>query len=145
MRRILLTMTAIAVVAASAAPADAGRKPSGKGPSGVEGTVSNTTCPGPCVQPAPPAPAYSGDGLTVRVRRAGDGALVASAAPSDGRFRIKVKRGLYDVSATVTQPTPIQPAPASMQSCWQGDSQRVQVRRHRFAHVELHVQNVCIL
>jgi hypothetical protein len=29
--------------------------------------------------------------------------------------------------------------------CLTGETQRVQVRRHRFAHVELHVSNVCIV
>jgi len=29
--------------------------------------------------------------------------------------------------------------------CMTGETKRVQVRRHRFTRVELHVQNVCIV
>ena len=147
MRRVLLILAIVAAAAILAAPADAGKR-SGQGPSGIDGTVFNSTCPGPCIYPPPPQPQYTGGGLTVQIRRAGDGTLVESLNPTDGHFRVRVRRGFYDVSASIAQP---QPAPqpqgnaAIPQSCWQGDSQRVQVRRHRFTRVALHVQNACIV
>jgi hypothetical protein len=134
---------------AAAAPADAGKR-SHKA-SGIAGTVVNTTCPGPCADPQPPAPAYTGPGLTVEVRRASDSGLVATRTPTDGRFRVRVKRGIYDVTATVSEPEP--PPPSTIQPqettalarCWQGDSEPIRVRRHRFTRVELKVQNICIV
>jgi hypothetical protein len=70
--------------------------------------------------------------------------------PTDGQFRFRAKPGLYDVSATVTQTERrlrrIQGRQSSMRgTCWQGDSERVQVRRHRFSRVELQLQNVCVV
>ena len=144
MRRLLLTLAIVAAVGTLAAPANAGKR-SGHGPSGIDGTVFNSTCPGPCIYPPPPQPQYTGEGLTVQIRRAGDGTLVETLNPTDGRFRVRVRRGFYDVSATAAQPQPTPQGRAIPQSCWQGDSQRVKVRRHRFTHVELHVQNACVL
>jgi hypothetical protein len=138
-RRICLAVAVALVAVALAAPAQAGK---GKRPSGIEGKVTNSTCQGPCIYPPPPAPTYTGDGLTVQVRRVADGRLMATVTPTDGTFRVKVKRGLYDVSASVTQPTPQAAAPGA---CLQGDTERVRVFRHRFTHVELQVGNVCIV
>jgi hypothetical protein len=143
-RRICLAVAVALVAFALAAPAQAGK---GKRPSGIEGKVTNSTCAGPCIYPPPPAPTYTGDGLTVQVRRVSDGELMATLTPADGTFRVKVKRGLYDVSASVAQPTPQpQPTPqAAPGACWSGDTERVRVFRHRFTHVELQVGNVCIV
>jgi hypothetical protein len=60
------------------------------------------------------------------VRRATDGALVASQAVTDGHVCIQG-------SAVVVAP------------CLSGETKRVQVRRHRFTHGTLHVTNVCIV
>jgi hypothetical protein len=83
----------------------------------------------------------------VEVRRASDGTLIATRQPSDGHFRVKVKRGLYDVTATVAEPLPTPQGGAAVTPgpCWQGETKRVQVRGHRFTRVELQVQNVCIV
>jgi hypothetical protein len=68
-----------------------------------------------------------------------------------------VRRGLYDVSSVPPNPSP--PPPCSPEQicpaeggqgsaiiapCMTGETKRVQIRRHRFTRVELHVQNVCI-
>ncbi len=153
MRRALFLVSMLVAVAIAAAPAQAGKHRAGK-PSGIKGVVLNTTCLGPCVSPPPP-PRYTGGGVTVEVRRASDGALVASSAPANGHFRIRVRHGLYDVSA-VTSQSPCGPVPAgskivcplaepSAQTCLRGDTQRVRVHRHRFTRVELHVRNVCVV
>jgi hypothetical protein len=130
--------TALAVLAALAllvAPAGATKRHKHK-PSGVEGVVLNSTCYGPCVDPAPPEPVYTG-AVTITVSRARDGTIVASQAISRGHFKLRVKRGLYDVSSVPPNPSP--------QPCLTGETRRVEVRRHRFIRLELHVQNVCIV
>jgi hypothetical protein len=127
-----------------AGQAEAGKK------AGVKGVVLDSTCAGPCVEPQPQAQPHVGD-VTVVVRRASDGAQVASKQTTDGHFRIRVKRGLYDVSAIPPGPPPCGPdevcpaASPSVVPCQTGDTKRVRVRRHRFSRVELHVQNVCVL
>jgi hypothetical protein len=146
MRRLGLAalVVALAIVVVSAAPAAAKKQ---RRPSGIVGTVVNSTCYGPCAYPQPASPPYTGGGLTVEIRRAADGALVASRQPSDGHFRAKVKRGLYTVSAIISQvtPTPTPQSGAAVTPCWQGDSKQVRVFRHRFSHVELQVTNACVL
>jgi hypothetical protein len=141
---VFLTAIALVVPAASAAA------PKKKRPSGIVGTVVNSTCYGPCVEPQPASPPYTGP-VTVEIRRAADGALVATRQPTDGHFRAKVKRGLYTVSALVSEVIPA-PTPQSGEAvmpaspnCWQGESKQVQVFRHRFSPVELQVTNACIL
>jgi hypothetical protein len=128
---------------AGAVPAGAAHKHKA---SGIKGVVLDNTCYGPCAEPPPPAPAYTGSDLTVTVTRVADGALVGTENPSDGHFRFRLKRGLYRVTAAIgaAHPGPIQPqvVPAN---CWQGDSQEARVHRHRFTRVELHVANVCIV
>jgi hypothetical protein len=135
--------------------ADAGQHPRHKKRSGVVGVVRDATCYGPCAVPAEPDPVYSGS-VTVSVQRASDGVQVASAAITDGHFRFRLKRGAYDVSSVPPAPPSCQPpmlCPAQASSaktavvapCETGETQRVQVRRHRFTQVDLHVQNVCIV
>jgi hypothetical protein len=157
MRRLTVLLALAALALLAAAPAEAGKRKKHKKPAGIEGVVLSSTCYGPCIDPPPPQPLYTGQ-VTVTVTRAADGAPVATQAISDGRFRFKLKRGFYDVSA-VPPVTPIQPCPpgyvciaqgqtsqaAMIAPCETGETQRVQVRRHRFTHVELHVQNVCIV
>jgi hypothetical protein len=153
-RKLLTALALLCALALAAAPADAKRRHNHK-PAGVAGVVVNSTCAGACQEPPPPAPVYTG-AVTITVTRASDGQQVASQAITDGQFRIRLKRGLYDVSSVppnppTCDPTPETVCPLSAQSpaviapCMQGDTQRVQVRRHRFAHVELHVSNVCIV
>src|SRR3954451_21270980 len=125
-------------------------------PAGVRGVVLNSSCAGACQDPPPPAPVYTG-AVTITVTRASDGQQAASQAIDDGHFRIRLKRGLYDVSSVPPNPPTCDPQPqqacpmagahtaAIVQSCMRGETKRVQVRRHRFTQLELHVSNVCIV
>jgi hypothetical protein len=153
-RKLLTALVLVGAITLVVAPAEAKKRHSHK-PAGVEGVVLNSTCAGACTEPPPPAPTYTG-AVTITVTRASDGQQVASQAISDGHFRIRLKRGLYDVSSVppnppTCEPTPQTVCPLSAQSaaviapCMQGETQRVQVRRHRFTHVALHVSNVCIV
>jgi hypothetical protein len=148
-------LAVLLATAAFAAPAEAGRQ--GGHPSGIVGTVVSGTCPGPCVEPPPPPPVYSGP-ATVTVRRASDGGLVASQDVSDGQFKLRLKRGQYDVSAATPNPPPCQPRPgqvcpaesgsqsaAIIAPCLTGETKRVAVRRHHFTHVQLQVSNACVV
>jgi hypothetical protein len=149
---VLALIGAIAVVAT---PATAKKRHSHK-PAGVAGTVLNSTCAGACQEPPPPEPAYAG-ALTITVQRASDGQQVASQAIDDGHFRLRLMRGLYDVSSVPPNPPTCEPQPdqvcplagaqsaAIVRSCLQGETKRVAVRRHHFTQVELHVSNVCIV
>jgi hypothetical protein len=167
-RRILVSLLTLGLVGLLAASADAGKRHHHK-PAGVKGVVLNSTCAGPCSEPPPPPQLYTGS-VTVTVRRASDGAQVASQAIADGHFRMRVARGIYDVSSVPPNPPVCQPQPQAQQvcpppctptteivcplagapavivaSCLMGETKQVQVRRHRFTHVDLHVSNVCIL
>jgi hypothetical protein len=136
--------------------ATAGAKSHSHKPAGVKGVVLNGTCPGACAEPPPPEPTYTGP-VTITVTRASDGQQVASRATSDGHFRIRLKRGLYEVSSVPPNPPTCEPTPetvcpasgaesnAIIAPCLTGETKRVQVRRHRFTHVELHVSNTCIV
>jgi hypothetical protein len=154
MRRVVTALALLALIGVIAAPADAKKRH--HKPAGVKGVVLNSTCAGPCAEPSPPQPLYSGP-VTVTVHRASDGALIASQAVTDGHFRMRVKRGQYDVSSVPPNPPSCVPTPetvcpasagasaAIVAPCLMGETQRVQVRRHRFTRVELHVTNVCIV
>jgi hypothetical protein len=154
-RRIAAALAVFALVGLAVAPADAKKRHSHK-PAGVKGVVLNATCYGGCVQPPPPDPVYSGP-VTITVTRASDGVMVASQAISDGQFRIRVRRGTYDVSSVPPNPPTCQPTPetvcplaggaqpAVIMPCLQGETKRVQIRRHHFTYVELHVTNVCVV
>ena len=157
MRRVGRTLTLLGLTALVAAPtAAAGTRHHHKHkPAGVKGVVLNSTCPGACAEPPPPSPLYTGS-VTVTVRRASDGAVVANQATADGHFRMRVKRGSYEVSATPPGPPPCEPTPETVcplpaqgatiiAPCLIGDTQPAQVRRHHFTRVELHVRNVCIV
>jgi len=155
MSRKLLALLAVAALALIPASAGAKKRHSHK-PAGVEGVVLNSTCAGACQDPPPPEPTYTGP-VTITVQRAGDGQQVASQAISDGKFRIRLKRGLYNVSAVPPNPEPPPCGPGVMcpldgaqsaaiaRPCMQGDTKQVQVRKHHFRRVELHVSNVCIV
>jgi hypothetical protein len=145
----------LAAVGLIAAPANA-RKRHHK-PSGIKGVVLNSTCYGPCAEPPPPEPVYTG-AVTITVVRVADGTTVASQAIDDGHFRLRLKRGTYDVSSVPPNPPSPQPCPpgqvcalngaqssAIIAPCLQGETKRVQVRRRHFTRVELHVQNICIV
>jgi hypothetical protein len=153
--RVLAPLLATAILAV-AVPAHAGSVHKSKRHSGIKGVVLDSTCYGPCAEPAPPAPTYTGP-VTITARRASDGSLVASREISDGHFRIRLRRGQFDVSAVPPNPPACQPQPgqvcpastgaqpAVIAQCMTGETKRVRVRRHRFTHVELHVQNTCIV
>jgi hypothetical protein len=152
-RKLLIGLALLAALALCVAPAGA-KKRHGHKHSGVAGTVLNATCPGACAEPPPPEPLYTGP-VTVTVARAADGVVVASQAVGDGHFRLRVKRGLYDISSVPPNPPtceptpqtvcPLQASPAVIAPCLQGETKRVQVARHHFTHVELHVSNTCIV
>ena len=158
MRRLLTALAVLAAAALLVAPAQARKHQRAKGPAGVKGVVLDATCPGACASPPPPEPVYTG-AVTVEVRSASDGTTVASEAVSDGHFRLPVKPGTYDVASVPPAPTPpCQPTPHTVcplvagpepsviiAPCETGETQRVEVRRHRFTHVELHVRNTCIV
>ena len=154
-RAIATGLALLGLIGLVAAPA-AAKKHRHK-PSGVKGVVLDASCYGACVEPPPPEPVYSG-AVTVTVSRPSDGSVVASQAVSDGHFRMRVKRGTYDVSSVPPNPPSCQPTPTTVcpleagppsdvviAPCVQGETKRVQVRRHRFTRVELHVTNVCIV
>ena len=156
MRRLLTALAVLGAIALFVAPADAKKRHSHKR-SGIDGVVLDSTCAGACAEPAPPEPVYIG-AVTITVQRASDGRQVASRATGDGHFRIRLKRGLYEVSSVPPNPEPPPPCQAGemcplaeqqsaaiVAPCMQGETTRVQVRRHHFARVELHVSNVCIV
>jgi hypothetical protein len=148
---VVAALLVLTLALLAAAPADAGKRAKKK-PSGIAGVVLGGTCYGPCIEPPPAEPAYTGE-VTVSVNRASDGALVRSAMPTDGRFRFRLKRGLYDVSAIPPRSFPppcppgyVCPAESSVvvMPCEMGETKRVRVKRRRFTRVELHVRNVCV-
>jgi hypothetical protein len=150
-RRVATALALFALTALLIAPAEAKKRHK---PSGIDGVVLDANCYGPCIEPQPQQAVYAGP-VTVTVHRASDGALLSSREVSDGKFRIRLKRGLYDVGAVPPRP-PIcppdhvciqqGPTPAAViMPCLAGETKRVQVRRHCFSHVELHVTNACIL
>jgi hypothetical protein len=147
----LLAVTVVFALAASAAPAQAHKA------SGVAGTVFDTTCAGGCPPPCGPVTAmvcplaaatptpYAGSDLTVTVRRVRDDLLLAARHPTDGRFRIRLRHGIYSVTATVGNPITAQSAATPQPvDCWTTETKQVGVHRHRFAHIDLHVQNYCV-
>ncbi len=154
-RRLLTALAVLGVVALPVGPAQA--KKHHHPAAGVKGVVLNATCPGACSEPPQPEPPYAGP-LTITVSRPKDGRQVASQATTDGHFKIRVKPGLYDVSSVPPSPPPtckpmpqtVCPlsgahGPAVIVPCLTGETQRIQVRRHRFTHVELHVTNTCLV
>lgn len=155
MRKLRIAIALVGVLVFLVTPAGAKKHHSHK-PSGVAGTVFNSTCPGACAQPPPQESAYTG-AVTITVTRVSDGRQVASQAISDGHFRLRLKKGAYSVSSVPPAPPTCNPTPqtvcpldnaqgaAIVRPCLQGETKQIQVRRHRFAHVELHVSNVCIL
>jgi len=152
-RAALSTFFLAAVFLMLAAPVSAGHRH--RGHSGIAGTVLYTSCTEACPQPLRTSPPYTGGGLTVTVQRVSDGALVASLAPADGTFRVRTRRGWFDVTASVASSNPCGPVvtasrvicpAATMPVCGpSSDTARVRVRRHRFTRVELHVQDPCVL
>jgi hypothetical protein len=154
-KRLLTALALIGAMVLVATPATAKKHRSHK-PAGVAGTVLNSSCAGACQEPPPPEPVYTGD-VTITVKRASDGVQVASQAIADGHFRMRLHRGLYDVSSVPPNPPTCEPQPgqvcplagaqsaAIVRSCLQGETKRVSVRRHHFTQVELHVSNVCIV
>jgi hypothetical protein len=157
-RRLLTALALVGVIAVAAVPAEAGTRDGHKHKrAGIRGVVVNGTCLGPCTEPKPIHPAYA-EPVTITVRRASNGVQVARRETSNGKFRMRVKRGLYDVSAIPPGPPPCIPTPTSVcpaqgadsskqviVPCLMGETKRVRVKRHRVTYVELHMRNVCIV
>jgi hypothetical protein len=154
-RRAATALAVLVAVGMLVAPAQAGKHHRNKR-SGVDGVVRDGTCYGACAEPRPPEPGYQGS-VTIEVRRT-DGTQVASKTINDGHFRLRVKRGTYDVSSVPPSPSPqpcpqgqvcpyerAQASPAVIQQCLQGETKRIKVRRHRFTDLVLHVANTCIV
>jgi hypothetical protein len=152
MRRLATGLAAL-ILFALPATGTAAQKGKSHMPSGVEGVVvlSPPPCTAPCVQPLAEA-VYAG-AVTVSVTRPSDGTTVASQAITDGQFRLKVKKGVYEVSSVPPGPSPCPPnaicagpiiGPGKDSGCLLGETTRAKVRRHRFTEVELHVTNVCV-
>jgi hypothetical protein len=154
-RRLLTALVLLAALALVAAPADAKKRHSHR-PSGIRGEVLNSTCAGACQDPPPPEALYTGD-VTVTVTRVSDSRQVASQAVTDGHFKLRLKKGTYDVSSVPPNPPTCNPTPetvcpmgqaqsaAIVRPCLQGETKQVRVRRHRFTGVDLHVSNVCVV
>ena len=126
--RIGATVAVALASTTTAAPVASGGLP----PSGISGVVRNTTCPGPCRHPAPPAPLYTGAGLTVRVRNLSTHELVGVEHPIDGRFHFDVGPGLFRVRARVDG------------ECWQGSSRKAGIVDSG-VRVRLTVRNGCVV
>ena len=129
---LILFAAALFVVAALAARlwgSDAG--------SGIKGVVLDTSCPEPCAEPPPPPQPYTGDGLTVRVRRLPSLRLVSVRHPTDGHFRVRTGPGRYRMRAFVGDP--------QKPSCWEDEAKHVRVYKGDFTRVRLHVQNACVV
>jgi hypothetical protein len=154
-RRLLTALVLLASIVLVVAPADAKKHRSHK-PSGTKGEVLNSTCAGACQDPPPPEPLYTGD-VAITAVRVSDSRQVASQAISDGHFKLRLKKGTYDVSSVPPTPPTCNPTPqtvcpmgqaqsaAIVRPCLQGETKRVLVRRHRFTQVDLHVTNVCVV
>src|SRR5262245_11622379 len=111
--RVTVVVLALVVGALLPPGAGAGDRHHRHKTAGVKGVVLNGTCPGACAEPSPPEPPYIGQ-VTIAVRRASDGTLVASREVSEGHFRIRVKRGQYDVNAIPPNPPECQAAPTTV-------------------------------
>src|SRR5262245_40979413 len=113
--KLAVTLAVLGVlVGASLTPSDAAGKSHHRHESaGVQGVVLDRTCPGPCAEPSPPEPPYIGP-VTIAVQRAGGGTLVASREVRDGHFRMRVKRGRYDISAIPPNPPECQATPSTL-------------------------------
>jgi hypothetical protein len=148
MRKGLLILLTASLVLACLPSAAQARKHHRHKPAGIVGVVLNTTCNGACAEPPPPAPLYTGAGLTVTVTRISDAAVMTSSQPIDGGFRYRLPRGHYQLSAAINELTPqplVQGRFVMPTNCWMGDSKEATVRRHHFTYVELRVGNVCIV
>jgi hypothetical protein len=149
----VLALTSWTLGFAEAAPGHHEHKPK---PSGIKGVVLDATCAGSCQSSPSPEPVYTGS-ITITVTRAVDGRQVASRPITDGRFRIRLKHGLYDVTAAPPTPPSCQPTPetvcplagsqpaAIVRPCVTGETKQARVRRHRMMRLELHVQNICVV
>ena len=156
MRKLLTAVALVGVLVFLAAPAGAKKHHSHK-PSGVAGTVFNSTCAGACAEPPPPEPVYTG-AVTITVTRVSDGQQVASQAISDGHFRLRLKKGAYNVSSVPPNPPTCNPtagnrsvrwtrrrAPRSFAPACRARRSRFRCAATSFTHVELHVSNVCVV
>lgn len=137
MRRTALVAVALAALGAVPAAFAGGNAP--PPPGTIKGVVRNVTCAGPCRVPPPPAPLYTGPGLTVTVKRLPSHDVVATLHPKDGRFAVEVGPGLYRVLARVEQPSP-----STQPSCWQGSRRKVGLV-DQGARVRLTVRNRCVV
>ena len=126
--RGLVGLLMLALASTSSALADAGARAERASAldSGISGRVLvGPTCP---VQTQPPTPSCADRPLAtaIRVMRLANGTVAArTRSGSDGRFRVRLRPGRYEVRAASGRPVP---------RC---GSLRVTLRSHRFAHVTL--------
>ena len=135
-RRVLTLGIVLGACAAVAAPALAGSNV--PPPSGISGEVRNTSCYGPCQDPPPPAPLYTGDGLVVKIRDRSTHELFAVLHPKDGRFGVDAPPGSYHVHAFVHFKG------QGPDYCWRGSAKNVGIV-DQGAYVKLTVYNRCIV
>jgi hypothetical protein len=133
-RALLLAVVLGAMSVAESALAGTPTAPS----SGISGEVRNTTCPGPCQDPPPPAPLYTGDGLVVKIRDRATHELFAVLHPKDGTFKVAAGPGAYHVRAYIHFKGD------HHHSCWSGSHTNVGIV-DRGAFVSLTVHNDCIV
>jgi hypothetical protein len=132
-RRALIVAVTLGALGA-AIPAFAGSTP----PPGISGVVRNTTCPGPCQDPAPPAPLYTGAGLVVRIRDRSTHELFATLRPKDGRFGVDAPPGSYHLHAYIHSKD------QGQYNCWSGSTKNVGIV-DQGVRVRLTVHNDCIV
>jgi hypothetical protein len=93
---------------------------------------ASNACAYPCVPAEQPQP-YTGPDAHVVVRRISDHRVVARRAPTDGRFRVRLRPGTYRVHGYVAE------------SCWKGETERAVVHRGSFTALSLAVDNTCVV
>lgn len=95
--RCILTIPAIALVLACAAPASAGE------PGTVEGQILDTTCPGPCIEGMKPKP-YTGEAKIVVTRFPKQRQVRVLAPEADGSFAVRLPPGHYRLRIRIEDP-----------------------------------------
>lgn len=152
MRRAVVLSTAVLTLLLGASAASAT-------PSGIRGTVFDSTCAVGCEVPCPPPPScrtariclqpdgaaivcpqsrisallpYAGENAHVIVRRKGSATILARISPREGRFSLRLAPGHYIVRAYVSE------------ECWSGERRGVAVSPGRYSALALDVWDGCV-